>query len=55
MKFHPLTVIVIGLLISSIGFNILAIRRNYELEQKQKKPVIIILKPDKLYGDITTI
>ena len=55
MKFHPLTIIVTGLLICSIGFNILVIRKNYELEQKQKKPVIIILEPDKLHGDITTI
>ena len=46
MKLHPLTIILIGCLVSSIGFNLLVIQRNYELEQKKNKPIIIILQEE---------
>jgi hypothetical protein len=47
MKIHPINVILIGLLIASIGFNILVIKRNIELESCRKKPIIIFVYPDK--------
>lgn len=50
MRLHPLSIILIGCLICSIGFNILVIKRNYELEQKKNKPIIIILQ-EKLPSD----
>jgi hypothetical protein len=46
MRSDPLTIILIGCLISSIGFNILVSHRNYELEQKKNKPIIIILEKE---------
>ena len=46
MKLHPLTIILIGCLVSSIGFNLLVIQRNYELEQKKNKLIIIILQEE---------
>lgn len=55
MKIHPITVILIGLLICSIGFNILVIRKNYELEKQNKKPIIIILQEESEDTDILTI
>ena len=55
MKIHPITVILIGLLICSIGFNILVIRKNYELEKQEKKPIIIILQEESEDTDILTI
>jgi|694.fasta_scaffold51120_7 hypothetical protein len=47
MKIHPINVILIGSLIASIGFNILVIKRNIELESYRKKPIIIFVYPDK--------
>ena len=55
MKIHPITVILIGLLICSIGFNVLVIRKNYELEKQNKKPIIIILQEESEDTDILTI
>jgi len=55
MKIHPITVILIGLLICSIGFNVLVIRKNYELEKQNKKPIIIILQEEPEDADILTI
>lgn len=55
MKIHPITVILIGLLICSIGFNVLVIRKNYELEKQEKKPIIIILQEESEDTDILTI
>ncbi len=55
MKIHPITVILIGFLICSIGFNILVIRKNYELEKQEKKPIIIILQEESEDTDILTI
>lgn len=55
MKIHPITVILIGFLICSIGFNILVIRKNYELEKQNKKPIIIILQEESEDTDILTI
>lgn len=55
MKIHPITVILIGFLICSIGFNILVIRKNYELEKQEKKPIIIILQEESENTDILTI
>jgi len=50
MKLHPLTIILIGCLICSIGFNLLVIQRNSELEKIVRKPIIIYIYPadDKL-------
>lgn len=55
MKIHPITVILIGFLICSIGFNVLVIRKNYELEKQEKKPIIIILQEESEDTDILTI
>ena len=55
MKIHPITVILIGLLICSIGFNVLVIRKNYELEKQEKKQIIIILQEEPEDADILTI
>lgn len=55
MKIHPITVILIGFLICSIGFNVLVIRKNYELEKQNKKPIIIILQEESEDTDILTI
>lgn len=55
MRIHPITVILIGLLICSIGFNVLVIRKNYELEKQEKKPIIIILQEESEDTDILTI
>ena len=55
MKIHPITVILIGFLICSIGFNVLVIRKNYELEKQEKKPIIIIFQEEPEDTDILTI
>ena len=55
MKIHPITVILIGFLICSIGFNVLVIRKKYELEKQEKKPIIIILQEESEDTDILTI
>jgi hypothetical protein len=55
MKIHPITIILIGFLMCSVGFNILVIRKNYELEKQKKKPIIIILQEETEDTDILTI
>ena len=47
MKLHPFNVILLGMLICSIGFNILVIKKNYELEQERTKPIIIIIETEE--------
>lgn len=47
MKIHPLTIIIMGMLLISLGFNVLQHRTILELKEKKKT---VIIKPNiRLY------